>query len=311
MPTITCEHYPSAAEVDAWCEDRLARADATDVEAEFLDVELVPGAAHARHTTGVHVRFRPVGGEPFWGYWQPAHSGGPAPLAVHLPGYGAEISAHPTICEAGFNVLHVNPRGYCTPEGFNLGKQVDGAWPVLPQTVASLGEHGYVDWYADALVAVRWALGRPSVLPERLGLFGTSQGGGTALILASLLRERNVRAVAADVPFLTNFPLVESMDRPEGAYDLAFGALSGVEGDRRPEAWRALGFADTISHAHRLTMPTLLTAGGEDEVCPPASIRSLFERLPGTRSYTELAGQGHAYTVAFLSLARAWLSLYV
>ncbi len=58
-------------------------------------------------------------------------------------------------------------------------------------------------------------------------------------------------------------------------------------------------------------MPVLLTAGAADGTCPPANILSLFERLPGTRSYTELAGQGHGYTQPFLHLARAWFRLYV
>jgi len=115
------------------------------------------------------------------------------------------------------------------------------------------------------------------------------------------------------VPFLTDFPLVRSMKEP-GAYEVAFGALRQVEEQRPadlPAAWKALGTIDTTSHARRLTMPTLLTAGAEDDTCPPPSIRSLFDILPGTRSYTELSGQGHAYTVPFLQLARAWFRLYV
>lgn len=58
-------------------------------------------------------------------------------------------------------------------------------------------------------------------------------------------------------------------------------------------------------------MPTLLTAGSADNVTPPVSIRPLFDALPGTRSYTELSGQSHAYTVPFLRLAAAWFGLYV
>ena len=123
------------------------------------------------------------------------------------------------------------------------------------------------------------------------------------------MRERGVRAAAADVTFLTNFPLALATVEP-GAYGLMFEPL-GQMGDRAGEAWRALGFVDTTSHAHRLTMPVLLTAGGDDHVCPANTIQSLFEKLPGTRSYTELRGQGHAYTQPFLHLARAWFRLYV
>ena len=74
--------------------------------------------------------------------------------------------------------------------------------------------------------------------------------------------------------------------------------------------WRALGFIDTISHARRLTVPVLLTAGSDDATCPPDTIESLFEVLPGTRSYSLLSGVGHGYTEEFLPLASAWFRLY-
>ena len=81
--------------------------------------------------------------------------------------------------------------------------------------------------------------------------------------------------------------------------------------DGSPEEWRALGFVDTLSHAHRLGLPVLLTAGSEDPVTPPVSIEGLFDVLPGTRSYTYLKGQGHAYTMPLLRLATAWFGMYV
>ena len=76
------------------------------------------------------------------------------------------------------------------------------------------------------------------------------------------------------------------------------------------EAWRALGFIDTLSHARRLTLPVMLTAGGEDTACPPATIESLFEKLPATRMYCHLHGQEHDYTQEFIALAAAWFRLY-
>ncbi len=94
-----------------------------------------------------------------------------------------------------------------------------------------------------------------------------------------------------------------------GTYATPIDVMSTTEGTE--EEWRALGFVDTICHAHRLTMPVLLTAGSEDEVTPPVSVESLFDQLPGTRSYTLLAGQDHTYTMPFIHLASAWFKLYV
>jgi cephalosporin-C deacetylase-like acetyl esterase len=233
-------------------------------------------------------------------------------LLIHLPGYGAETSSHPQLVAEGFNVLHINPRGYCTPEGLDIEKKRNDCFPVLPDQVETFGEHGYNDWFTDVLVAIRWGLSQSCVQKDRLGTFGTSQGGGTALLLASILCDQ-IKAIAADVPFLINFPLVKTL-ADKGAYFLALDALDRVEKSqpqRLAEAWHALGFADVMCHAHRLTMPVLMLAGGADNVCPSVSIESLFAMLKGSRSYTCIVGQDHTYTVPFLPMARGWFGLFV
>jgi cephalosporin-C deacetylase-like acetyl esterase len=306
--------YPTPSQIDQWCDKLLGEVDATDYQAQAAAAPERPGEVRARHTSGQFIAFDVrSSAERFYAYFQPVYSGGPAPLLLHVPGYGGELSMHPELVFDGFNVLHVNPRGYYTPHGPDNSKLLNGAWPVLPETVISLGERGYVDWYRDVLIALRWAQAQTCVQTGRVGLFGTSQGGGAALILASLARGRGVKAVAADVPFLTHFPMMWGM-KERGAYSLAFSGLDDLQKNDRAklsQAWRALGYTDTMCHAYRLNLPVLLTAGGADAVCPPCSIKALFDVLPGTRSYTELTDQTHTYTVPFLALARAWFGLHV
>ena len=294
-------HYPTTAEVDAWCNDLRKTSDGRALTASFVDAPQYQYELGIRHTSGNRYVAFETPERMFYGYWQPA-SAGPAPVLVHVPGYGGEMSAHPELVAEGFNVLHVNPLGYCTPTGTS---DPEHRWTVLPDTVTSHGERGYVDWLSDVAVAVRWAFEQESVDRRRFGFLGSSQGGGTALLLASIF---SANAVAADVAFLTNFPLMHGLEN-RGAYQTAFGAFATPDGDA--DEWRALGFIDTMSHAHRLSMPALLTAGNTDDVTPPVSIESLFEVLPGTKSYTLLAGQGHAYTMPFLRLAAAWFRTWM
>ncbi len=61
-----------------------------------------------------------TGGDFFYALFQPA-LGGPWPLVVHTPGYGSEISLHPEIAFAGYNVLHIQPMGYMSPSGAQPG----------------------------------------------------------------------------------------------------------------------------------------------------------------------------------------------
>ncbi len=309
--------YPTAGEVDAWCDGIMARAEGADVAVELLDEMTYTFRLGVRHTGGQYVRFRSDSLGEWYGFWQPCPSGR-GPLLVHVPGYGAEMSAHPELVAAGYNVLHVNPLGYATPNGPDESKREADTWPVLPDTVRSLGEHGYVDWLAHAAAGALWALGQDCVDEGRCAFFGSSQGGGTSLLLGSIFRGRifrgrSVSAVAADVAYLCDFRMAWGAEN-QGGYSMGLSVLAQLAEERPDDvaaAWRALGLVDVVSHAHRLTMPVLLTAGADDETCPPAHILSLFERLPGTRSYTELAGQGHAYTQPFLHLARAWFRLYV
>lgn len=304
MNTDIFAYYPSAEQTDTWTQKLLSDAGAESCSARRLPERGFTHGFGLRHCHGFqYVQFYPEGRDAFYTYWQPAPST-PAPLLVHVPGYGAEMNVHPELVSAGYNVLEISPLGYATPHGPDEDKKRNGVWPVLPDTVLSGGEHGYCEWLKDCLHALWWAQEQPHVLENRVSFFGTSQGGGAALLLASILRGRGVRCAAADVPFLTDF---RNAGR-QGAYDVAMQALD--ECDDQVRGWYALGLIDTIRHAHRLDLPVLLTAGGKDGTCPPDTIEALFNSLPGTRSFTYLKEAGHGYTQPFMPLAQAWFRLY-
>ena len=103
------ESYPSRGEVDRWLDSIWDLADATECPAELLADRGFTHNLGVRHTPGFqYIRFSPAGMSVFFGYWQPALSC-PAPLPVHVPGYGAEMDAHSGLVAAGFNVLHISP----------------------------------------------------------------------------------------------------------------------------------------------------------------------------------------------------------
>ena len=123
------KEYPTRQEVEAWLSSIWSLADSVECQAEVLPEQGFVHNFGIRHTKGFrYVRFRPAGMCEFYGYWQPALSG-PAPLLVHVPGYGAEISAHPDLVAAGYSVLHISPLGYSTPNGADETKKRGGVWP--------------------------------------------------------------------------------------------------------------------------------------------------------------------------------------
>lgn len=296
--------YPTPQEIDRWAEDLLARSQAETVRGRFTQDNPITHAFGNGPNTLLNrfVRFETGSGHVFYGYWQEALKT-PAPLLINLPGYGGYISAHPQIQDDEYNILHISPLGYVSPNGADSAREMaDGNWPVLPNTALGLPE-GYEDWLLDALLAIRWAVQQETVLPDRLSLYGTSQGGGGSLLLASILGER-VRCVCGDLPFLTAFPV----SNLEGeAYGLLRPAAEQV-----PEEifWNRLGYVDTVSHAHRLTMPVMLSAGGKDCVCPARTVELLFSKLPGTRQFTYLEDVVHTHTRQSMYLFRSWLALF-
>lgn len=296
--------YPTGQEVDTWAQTLVAEAEQTPVRGEFLDTMPVTTSFGNNPNTLVnrYVRFTRADGSMFYGYWQPAF-GGRAPLLINLPGYGGSISNHPQLCDLGYHILHISPLGYVTPDGENTALQENGSWPVLSNTARGV-PGGYRDWLCDCLRAIHWALCQPQVQGDSLSLFGTSQGGGGSLLLASLLGQK-INCVCADLPFLTNFPLAAMRGS-------AYGLLQPVYAQISPDVfWRNLGMIDTLSHVHRLHIPVLLTAGGKDDVCPPETVKSLFDRLGDiVKQYTFLRDEIHTHTRESMFLFTTWLRMY-
>ena len=296
--------YPTREQIDNWASGLLRKAENITVDGIITEdnpiVHAFGNGPNALENRFVH--FQTGEGHTFWGYWQRAIKS-PAPLLINLPGYGGYISMHPQISDDNYNILHISPLGYISPAGADMDLAMpDGNWPVLHNTAMGL-PGGYEDWLRDCLLAIRWAKQRPEVLPGRLSLYGTSQGGGGSLLLASLLRDE-VQCVCADLPFLTAFPL-------SGLQGEAYGILKTAYETVPPqEFWNRLGYIDTVSHAHRLTMPVMLSAGGKDIVCPPTRIEYPFQKLPGTRQFTFLENGIHTHSRQSTYLFRTWLALH-
>jgi len=306
--------YPSPEEVEAYWKEALSEIPkSVKPEAEIDRTQQVyPNPCDYHIGGGIWLKFKGLDGKTFWCLWQKCPRPNVHKTLIHLPGYGTEVSVHPSLVHSGYHVLHINPRGYCGPRGFGNkeGREPNGMAKVIYTNLDEPKKYGYRLWFQDALIAFRWLQSQPDV-NGKFGFYGSSQGGGAALILSSILADENVvGAVAADVPFLTNFPREFLREKRSEAYEMVFSHLpKDREGFRR--CFHTLGFVDTMLHAPRMKYPVLLTAGELDYVCPYDSIHSLYEQLPNTKAIIKLHGQPHAYTPNFLTLAKTWFNLYL
>lgn len=293
--------YPTAAQIDQWVNRLHQRANQLSYSLRDTGFSGVTSLFGNGHTTSYSRwwQFDAPNRHSFYAIWQPSLRS-PAPVIIHTPGYGGETTTLPELVHAGYHVLHVNPLGYLTPKGPDESLKYKGEWPVLRNTFLGL-EGGYEDWFLDVIIAVKEVLKRPDVLKDRVLIMGTSQGGNGAVLLASILKEFNVKAVVADVPFLTNF------EREH----YAFWTTDLQPNQVTDEHLSRIGFVDAFCHLHRLTMPIMLTAGAIDTACAPSTIEQFYLHLEGSsKSLNYLAGQGHAYTRQAIHLAQAWFAIY-
>ena len=165
-------------------------------------------------------------------------------------------------------------------------------------------EEGYFGWLAQCLIAIGYIQRHEKVIENRISFFGTSQGGGGAILLASLFQNRGLRCVGAEQPFLTDF----AESGFEGAYSMV-----QTEFDQQQDialAWKALGTIDTLSHAFRIQSPILLSTSKSDEACPQKTVYRLYERLSGVKAICSLDYLNHGYSAEFVQLFTAWLKIY-
>jgi pimeloyl-ACP methyl ester carboxylesterase len=218
---------------------------------------------------------------------------------------------------AGFACLAFDYRNFGASEG-------------MPRQVIDIGKQR-LDWDA----ALRFARSLPRVDADRIGIWGTSFGGGLAMELAA--RDGGVRAAVFQMPLVDPFVAGQS----EGVLHTALIVLLGMRdvvhrllrrppylvpvvgspGSRAfmvtPEAepgylsivrdapsWRnemaprvilSMGWFRPASQARRIRCPALFIVGERDAVTPPAATLAAAKRVPDVRVLRLPVGHFDAY----------------
>lgn len=216
------------------------------------------------------------------------------PAIVTAPGYGGwEHGVTLSECQRGYLLLQVFPRDQGESGALPPYEKPGPPYPLL-RGIARPEGYFYQGAYVDVLRGVDYLRTRPDVDPARIGLMGTSQGGGIVLACGAL--DPAVRAVAAHVPYFCDL-----------RHNAAF---AGGELDT-PAALATFDYFDPVNLAPRLAAPTLLSAGGADATCPPETIRAVFDRLPGIKGLLHYPELIHTSSMDFYRASWAWMERYV
>ena len=158
------------------------------------------------------------------------------------------------------------------------------------QGIESRETYIYRGLNVDALRAVDFALARPEIDSGRIGIMGSSQGGGLALMSAGLHPE--VACVSVGGPFLTGMmattSLIHSSPYEEiNEYLRCFPSRLSLVAE-------TLSYFDCLFIASEIHCPLIMNLGLQDDVCPPPTGLAAFDLVPAREKklYT-YKGHGH------------------
>jgi cephalosporin-C deacetylase-like acetyl esterase len=226
----------------------------------------------------------------------PVGASGPLPTIVQYHGYGGgrgQAIGNLLWASAGFAHFEMDTRGQGwggntadTADDAGSGPQAPG---FLTRGIGARETYYYRRVFTDAVRAVEAARSLAVTDSSRVGVVGTSQGGGIALAVSGLVGD--LAAVVSRVPFLCDFPrasvITDNMPYREIGIYLATNrhAVAHVH--------ETLSYFDGVNFAKRATAPLTITAALMDPTCPPSTVFAAYNNYAGPKSITVWPYNGH------------------
>jgi cephalosporin-C deacetylase len=247
------------------------------------------------------VRFAGFRGEPIAAWLvEPAAAdpSTPLPVVIEYPGYGSGRGTsieHLWIAAAGWAHLVVDARGQGAGRLSRIGvtPDSDGGGPAYPgfmtRGIESQDSYYYRRLIADAALAVDAARKLPGLDPERIAVFGGSQGGALATAAAAL--QPDIRAAVALVPFLSDVLRATTItDEPPYAEIARYLA---TQRERLADVERTLSYVDGVNFSRRIRTRIHRSVALMDPICPPSTVFASHNVSGGDTSIDVWPYNGH------------------
>jgi dipeptidyl aminopeptidase/acylaminoacyl peptidase len=229
----------------------------------------------------------------------------PMVLVIHGGPYLRDMwgfnSVHQWLASRGYAVLSVNYRG-STGYGKAFVAAADHEWGGR--------------MHDDLIDAVNWAIARGFADPKRIGFYGGSYGGYSALVAATKTPE--VFACIVDEFGISN--LITFMATIPPYWGPFFSVWKNRVGDPATEAGRAfLRDRSPLTHIDRATKPILIAQGMRDVRVVPAESEQMVRALQAKDipvTYLTFPDEGHGFVrpenrLAFTAVAEAFLAKHL
>ena len=220
-------------------------------------------------------------------YCLPRNRTGPLAAVMVVPGYQSDPPITKEWARRGYATLSVAPRGKLRSK-----TQFDPGYPgLLTYGIVDRNTYSYRGFYVDAWRGVDFLLSRDEVDNSRIGVTGSSQGGGLTITTAAMRPE--IKAAAAGAPYLCGY-----MDSIELTSTYPYQEINDylrLHLESRDQVEETLNYFDGINFAHRITCPIIINVGMQDNVCPPETGFALFNEIASAdKTMYPYNEQGHS-----------------
>ncbi|MCW5979171.1 MAG: acetylxylan esterase [Bryobacteraceae bacterium] len=140
-----------------------------------------------------------------------------------------------------------------------------------------------------------------------LAVTGGSQGGALAIVTAAL--DSRVRGLAAYYPALSD--VTGYLENRAGGWPHMFRAAEGPLSHRSPDKIETSRYYDVVNFARRVKVPGLYSWGFNDETCPPTTMYSAYNVIPGRKKLLLALETGHNTVPEQVAKVQEWLQTFL
>jgi cephalosporin-C deacetylase len=216
---------------------------------------------------GYGVKLTSLGDYRLFAYYSVPKKAGPHPAIYHAPGYASVVGVPPYEERRQHAVLSLCARGQRLSD-----RPYPAAFPgLLTDRVDDPSEYPMRGYVADSCRGIDFLKLRSEVDPARIAVVG----GDMALLAAAFRPE--VRAVVVADPFL---PALADVAPTTSAYPYEeINDYMRLHPESHRDVEATVAYFDGINFADRIACPTIVNIGLQDNVCPPETGYTLFEKI--------------------------------